>query len=175
MTLGKFRYQGYELGYEVHGAGELTIVLTSGLLLDAGVNRQLARSLSAHGCRVVLLNLLGHGASDKPQASIAVQRRIPSSSRESASSQYAASTSRPGLPLQHRRVEAGEHRPHAGVVEGARHHLAAALVREAEPHHDALPADLDEPTGMARAEGLESGGEAVGDGGHVREHARGAS
>ena len=80
MTLGKFRYQGYELGYEVHGAGELTIVLTSGLLLDAGVNRQLARSLSAHGFRVVLLDLLGHGASDKPHH--ATQHRMDRYARQ---------------------------------------------------------------------------------------------
>jgi pimeloyl-ACP methyl ester carboxylesterase len=66
MTLGKFRYQDYDLGYEVHGTGDPTIVLTNGLLLDAGVNRQLARSLAAHGFRIVLLDLLGHGTSDKP-------------------------------------------------------------------------------------------------------------
>ncbi|HXJ35572.1 MAG TPA: alpha/beta hydrolase [Candidatus Eisenbacteria bacterium] len=66
MRLGTFRYQGYTLGYEVHGDGERTIVLTNGLLLDAGVNRQLARSLAARGFRVVLLDLLGHGRSDKP-------------------------------------------------------------------------------------------------------------
>jgi pimeloyl-ACP methyl ester carboxylesterase len=66
MTLGRFRHQGYALGYEIHGEGERVIVLTNGLLLDAGVNRQLARSLAAHGFRVVLLDLLGHGTSDKP-------------------------------------------------------------------------------------------------------------
>jgi len=66
MTGGKFRHQGYTLGYEVHGNGERVIVLTHGLLLDAGVNRQLARSLAAHGFRVVQLDLLGHGTSDKP-------------------------------------------------------------------------------------------------------------
>ena len=66
MTLGRFRHLGYELGYEVHGAGGIAIVLTNGLLLDAGVNRQLARTLAAHGFRVVLLDLLGHGTSDKP-------------------------------------------------------------------------------------------------------------
>jgi pimeloyl-ACP methyl ester carboxylesterase len=66
MTLGRFRHQGHELGYEIHGTGEPTIVLTNGLLLDAGVNRELARTLAAHGFRVVLLDLLGHGTSDKP-------------------------------------------------------------------------------------------------------------
>jgi pimeloyl-ACP methyl ester carboxylesterase len=66
MTLGTFRHLGYTLGYEVHGEGDRTVVLTNGLLLDAGVNRQLARTLAANGFRVVLLDLLGHGRSDKP-------------------------------------------------------------------------------------------------------------
>jgi pimeloyl-ACP methyl ester carboxylesterase len=66
MTLGTFRHHGYTLGYESHGDGDRTIVLTSGLLLDAGLNRQLACALAAHGFRVLLLDLLGHGTSDKP-------------------------------------------------------------------------------------------------------------
>jgi pimeloyl-ACP methyl ester carboxylesterase len=65
-TLGRFLCEGYELGYEVHGAGDRVIVLTNGLLLDARVNRGLARHLAAHGFRVLLLDLLGHGTSDKP-------------------------------------------------------------------------------------------------------------
>ena len=80
MTLGRFRYQGYTLGYEVHGEGERVIVLTNGLLLDAGVNRQLARSLAAHGFRVVLLDLLGHGTSDKPHH--ATQHRMDRYARQ---------------------------------------------------------------------------------------------
>lgn len=80
MTLGRFRHQGYSLGYEVHGEGERVIVLTNGLLLDAGVNRQLARSLAAHGFRVVLLDLLGHGTSDKPHH--ATQHRMDRYARQ---------------------------------------------------------------------------------------------
>jgi pimeloyl-ACP methyl ester carboxylesterase len=80
MTLGRFRYQGYSLGYEVHGEGERVIVLTNGLLLDAGVNRQLACSLAAHGFRVVLLDLLGHGTSDKPHH--ATQHRMDRYARQ---------------------------------------------------------------------------------------------
>jgi pimeloyl-ACP methyl ester carboxylesterase len=80
MTLGRFLYQGYALGYEVHGEGDRVIVLTSGLLLDAGVNRQLARSLAAHGFRVVLLDLLGHGTSDKPHH--ATQHRMDRYARQ---------------------------------------------------------------------------------------------
>jgi pimeloyl-ACP methyl ester carboxylesterase len=37
-----------------------------GLLLDAGLNRGVAKALAARGNRVVLLDLLGHGESDKP-------------------------------------------------------------------------------------------------------------
>jgi pimeloyl-ACP methyl ester carboxylesterase len=80
MTRGTFRYQGYTLGYEVHGDGERVVVLTHGLLLDAGVNRPLARSLAAHGFRVVLLDLLGHGASDKPHH--ATQHRMDRYARQ---------------------------------------------------------------------------------------------
>jgi len=80
MTLGRFRYQGYALGYELHGEGDRVIVLTNGLLLDAGVNRQLARSLAAHGFRVVLLDLLGHGTSDKPHH--ATQHRMDRYARQ---------------------------------------------------------------------------------------------
>jgi pimeloyl-ACP methyl ester carboxylesterase len=80
MTRGSFRHEGYTLGYEIHGRGERAIVLTSGLLLDAGLNRQLARSLAAHGLRVVLLDLLGHGTSDKPHH--ATQHRMDRYARQ---------------------------------------------------------------------------------------------
>ena len=66
MIHATFRCQGYTLGYEVHGTGDRTVLLMNGLLLDAGVNRQLARALAAQGHRVVLFDLLGHGRSDKP-------------------------------------------------------------------------------------------------------------
>ena len=66
MTAATFRYQDYRLGYELHGKGERLIVLMHWLLLDAGINRQLARRLAGQGYRVALLDLLGHGRSDKP-------------------------------------------------------------------------------------------------------------
>ena len=80
MRLGSFRYHDYVLGYEVHGVGDRVIVLTNGLLLDAGVNRQLARSLAARGFCVVLLDLLGHGTSDKPHH--ATQHRMDRYARQ---------------------------------------------------------------------------------------------
>ena len=50
----------------MHGDGDRLVVLTHGLLLDANLNRGIARSLAEQGNRVVLLDLLGHGRSDKP-------------------------------------------------------------------------------------------------------------
>jgi len=61
-----FVWNGRRLGYETYGEGERVLVLLHGLLMDARLNRGLARSLAHHGHRVVLLDLLGHGASDKP-------------------------------------------------------------------------------------------------------------
>lgn len=61
-----FRHQGQRLSYEVHGDGDRLVVYLHGLLLDAGINRSIATALAGRGCRVVLLDLLGHGASDRP-------------------------------------------------------------------------------------------------------------
>ncbi len=57
----------HRLSYEVHGAGDRVVVLLHGILLDANVNRGLAAAIAAEGYRVVLLDLLGHGLSDKPR------------------------------------------------------------------------------------------------------------
>ena len=60
-------YDRYQLRYEVHGSGDRVTVLLHGILLDANINRRLARDLADEGNRVVLLDLLGHGLSDKPR------------------------------------------------------------------------------------------------------------
>jgi pimeloyl-ACP methyl ester carboxylesterase len=57
----------YQLSYEVHGSGDRVLVWLHGLLMDANLSRGLARALAARGNRVVLLDLLGHGRSDKPR------------------------------------------------------------------------------------------------------------
>jgi pimeloyl-ACP methyl ester carboxylesterase len=61
-----FVHAGHRLAYEVHGEGDRLVVYMHGLLLDAGLNRGIARALAENGNRVVLLDLLGHGRSDKP-------------------------------------------------------------------------------------------------------------
>ncbi|HUB21836.1 MAG TPA: alpha/beta fold hydrolase [Streptosporangiaceae bacterium] len=60
-------YGQYRLSYEVYGSGDRVLVWLHGLLLDANLSRSLARRLAAKGNRVVLLDLLGHGRSEKPR------------------------------------------------------------------------------------------------------------
>jgi pimeloyl-ACP methyl ester carboxylesterase len=60
-------YGEYRLSYEIYGSGDRVLVWLHGLLLDANLSRTLARALAAKGNRVVLLDLLGHGRSDKPR------------------------------------------------------------------------------------------------------------
>ena len=64
-------YGQYQLNYEVYGSGDRVLVWLHGILLDANLSRGLARSLAARGNRVVLLDLLGHGRSEKPRQSSA--------------------------------------------------------------------------------------------------------
>lgn len=67
---GEFTHRGHRLCYESYGSGDRVLVYLHGLLLDSGLNRGIAAALAARGNRVVLLDLLGHGRSDKtPKAS----------------------------------------------------------------------------------------------------------
>jgi pimeloyl-ACP methyl ester carboxylesterase len=66
LEKGRFRFGDYELAYEVHGDSGVPCVLLHGLLLDSLVNRGLAARFVTQGYRVILLDLLGHGESDKP-------------------------------------------------------------------------------------------------------------
>lgn len=66
---GSFKHEGYTLAYEQHGAdGGVPVLLMHGILLDAAVNRDLAGPLVDAGFRVILLDLLGHGRSDRAEA-----------------------------------------------------------------------------------------------------------
>jgi pimeloyl-ACP methyl ester carboxylesterase len=62
-----FVYKGDQLVYDDYGEGERLVVYLHGLLIDSEINRGIARALAASGNRVVLLDLLGHGRSDKPE------------------------------------------------------------------------------------------------------------
>jgi pimeloyl-ACP methyl ester carboxylesterase len=66
VEAGDFIWQGHRLAYEIHGGSGVPCVLLPGLFFDALLNREVARRFAGEGYRVVLLDLLGHGRSDKP-------------------------------------------------------------------------------------------------------------
>ncbi|MDM4771024.1 alpha/beta fold hydrolase [Solimonas sp. SE-A11] len=63
---GYFAFGQYRLAYEAWGEPDgVPALLVHGILLDAGINRGIARRMAAEGYRVILLDLLGHGRSDR--------------------------------------------------------------------------------------------------------------
>ncbi len=64
---GGFEVDGRHLHYESHGSGPRVVVFLHGLLLDTQMNRRLAADLAERDFRVILLDLPGHGRSDKPR------------------------------------------------------------------------------------------------------------
>ncbi len=65
--MASFRHAGHRLAYTVHGHGDRVTVLTPGLLLSQKMQAPLARQLARRGNRVVTLDPLGHGQSDRPR------------------------------------------------------------------------------------------------------------
>jgi len=64
---GSFRHDGQRLAYTDYGEGPRLVVLLHGLLLSQRMHERLARDLAARGNRVITLDLLGHGRSDRPR------------------------------------------------------------------------------------------------------------
>ncbi len=62
-----FEHDGHRLAYVERGEGERLVVLLHGLLLSKKMHRNLSRTLSERGYRVISLDLLGHGESDRPE------------------------------------------------------------------------------------------------------------
>jgi pimeloyl-ACP methyl ester carboxylesterase len=65
--MSSFSLDGQRLAYTVHGEGPRLTVLLHGLLFSQYMHEALARALSERGHRVVTLDLLGHGESDRPR------------------------------------------------------------------------------------------------------------
>ena len=57
---------GLKISYEIYGTGRRTVLFMHGLLMDSNLNRRLAEALAEEGNRVILVDLPGHGRSDKP-------------------------------------------------------------------------------------------------------------
>lgn len=67
FEVGTFTADGVQLYYEIHGHGPRVFVFMHGILMDSEMNRRLATDLAALGNRVILLDLPGHGRSEKPR------------------------------------------------------------------------------------------------------------
>src|SRR5436305_5467371 len=65
--MARFRFEGQRLAYTIHGQGPRPLVLLPGLLLSQKMQTPLARTLARQGNRVITLDPLGHGDSDRPR------------------------------------------------------------------------------------------------------------
>lgn len=63
---GSIRHQGQRIAYAEYGEGGRTLVLVHGLLMNRHMYDHLAPEMAARGFRVITVDLLGHGASDRP-------------------------------------------------------------------------------------------------------------
>ena len=63
----QFMFEGQRLVYDEYGEGPRVVVLMPALLLSRKMQDPLARALADRGSRVISLDLLGHGESDRPR------------------------------------------------------------------------------------------------------------
>ena len=61
-----FSHEGRTLAYTDYGNASRIVVLLHGLLLSQRMHEPLAKALAARGNRVLTLDLLGHGSSERP-------------------------------------------------------------------------------------------------------------
>lgn len=66
-TTRHFTHVGHRLVYDEYGSGDRTVVLMPGLLFNRSMHGPLATTLARRGYRVLCLDLLGHGGSDRPE------------------------------------------------------------------------------------------------------------
>ena len=64
--MSTFRHEGRTLAYTDYGDGSRIVILLHGLLLSQRMHEPLARALAERGNRVITLDLLGHGRSERP-------------------------------------------------------------------------------------------------------------
>src|SRR3954453_13025241 len=89
-TEGSFRFNGHRIAYADFGEGDQVLVLAHGLLMNRHMYDNLAPEMASRGVRVVAIDLLGHGASDKPTD-------MPAYNRPSFGAQLAALIEHPEL------------------------------------------------------------------------------
>jgi pimeloyl-ACP methyl ester carboxylesterase len=62
----EFKHNGHRISYDQYGKGDRPIVLIHGLLMNRHMFDRLGPEMAARGNRVLALDLLGHGRSDRP-------------------------------------------------------------------------------------------------------------
>jgi pimeloyl-ACP methyl ester carboxylesterase len=62
----EFDFNGHRISYDEYGAGERPLVLIHGLLMNRRMFDRLGPAMAERGNRVIALDLLGHGRSDRP-------------------------------------------------------------------------------------------------------------
>ncbi|HET8821689.1 MAG TPA: alpha/beta hydrolase [Thermoleophilaceae bacterium] len=67
MLTRSFEFEGHRLVYDEYGEGDQVVVLTPGLLFSRKMHQPLAEELAGGGHRVLCLDVLGHGDSDRPE------------------------------------------------------------------------------------------------------------
>jgi pimeloyl-ACP methyl ester carboxylesterase len=63
----EFGYDGHRIRYDTYGEGDRVIVLAHGLLMNRRMHSRLGQALAERGHRVICVDLLGHGRSDRPE------------------------------------------------------------------------------------------------------------
>jgi pimeloyl-ACP methyl ester carboxylesterase len=62
----EFEYNGHRISYDDYGTGDRPLVLIHGLLMNRRMYDRLAPEMATRGNRVIAIDLLGHGRSDRP-------------------------------------------------------------------------------------------------------------
>jgi len=63
--MSEFGHEGHRIRYDSYGEGDRVIILAHGLLMNRGMFSRLGPALADRGHRVICVDLLGHGRSDR--------------------------------------------------------------------------------------------------------------
>jgi pimeloyl-ACP methyl ester carboxylesterase len=66
VSSSSFNWEGREISYDEYGSGDRLIVLIHGLLMNRHMFDRLGPELAERGNRVICVDLLGHGRSERP-------------------------------------------------------------------------------------------------------------
>jgi pimeloyl-ACP methyl ester carboxylesterase len=65
--MGELAYEGHRIEYDAYGDGERALILVHGLLMNRRMYEPIAPVLARGDNRVICVDLLGHGESDRPE------------------------------------------------------------------------------------------------------------